>query len=436
MKEQKETKLRLERLELSNRPTLYISSKLRRQIDYLHSKVNKNEWSGELITREEGTVNDLDSWKIFAEDIFLVDVGSPGYTSYEVDKAGFKAADIVQLYETYPTILEGELKNHHIHTHHNMSAFFSGTDWENLEERARVSNYFLMLIVNFDGKYCAKVAMVCNVTGKGKTQLTIVNNADDYPSISLAEDKDKQVLVVMDCNIECEELVVDKEFEDRYIAVTKAIEEQKEADKKKGSTYYPPAKKQDTGDWRQSPLWGDGYDSYNAYDEYDPKTQTWKDTEKDVHKKTIDSHFKKETKIHNMTEKQWKKYNEEVWEKKSAYALINAVIDNSHSMDFQSPIPRLLKMDKMFKTKRDREEYLIVFSFSIRDFFESVFYPKTDDDDYIELLFVAIEALNQYKDCTLIQGIIDICSDEIGRYQDDDDDDMTKMIIGNYKTDV
>lgn len=110
----------LERLELSNKPTLIITEKLQKQIKWLHEKCGAVEWSGELITSEQGSINDLEDWKITAEEIYLTDIGTSGFTGYEVDKGGFKAVDIIELYEAYPGLLEGTQKNHHIHTHHNM----------------------------------------------------------------------------------------------------------------------------------------------------------------------------------------------------------------------------------------------------------------------------------------------------------------------------
>ena len=50
-----------------------------------------------------------------------------------------------------------------------MGVFFSGTDWSQLNDRALVSNYFMMLIVNSKGDMIAKVAFKAKVTGdRGK----------------------------------------------------------------------------------------------------------------------------------------------------------------------------------------------------------------------------------------------------------------------------
>src|SRR6185312_9358256 len=122
----------LERLCLSNKPKVIITPELKDQIDFLHNMVGSKEWSGELITREEGVITDLDNWTITCENIYLADIGSGAFTGYEVDKGGFKAVDIIEMYDEYPDLLEGKVKNQHIHTHHSMQTFFSGTDWSQL----------------------------------------------------------------------------------------------------------------------------------------------------------------------------------------------------------------------------------------------------------------------------------------------------------------
>ncbi len=166
----------------------------------------------------------MDEWVITADNIFLVDVGSPGYTAYEVDKGGFKAPDIVKMFEAFPGLEDGTLKNHHIHTHHGMSAFFSGTDESQLNDRSQVANYFLMLIVNFSGAWVARVAFVGKTKQLqkshiiehlelGEKTIAFSNNEDGYDEL-LVEDgnvvdtddtkeeiKEKEYLFTMECNI-------------------------------------------------------------------------------------------------------------------------------------------------------------------------------------------------------------------------------------------
>jgi hypothetical protein len=49
-----------------------------------------------------------------------------------------------------------------------MNTFFSGTDTKELEDNAANYNYYVSLIVNFDGKYCCKIAI------PGKRKMTSV----------------------------------------------------------------------------------------------------------------------------------------------------------------------------------------------------------------------------------------------------------------------
>lgn len=184
-----------------------------------------------MITSERGKITDLDNWTIVAEDIFLVDVGTGAYTEYEVDKGAFKAADIVQLYDEFPGLEDGSKKAHHCHTHHRLGAFMSGTDWSQMNDRALVSNYFMMLVVDSKPPYTwvAHVGWPVVIKQQRKTfsklelgnkTVSFVNNADGYPDMELAlteaeqklvgekaEDvvEEKKVLFVMECNVVKEE---------------------------------------------------------------------------------------------------------------------------------------------------------------------------------------------------------------------------------------
>jgi hypothetical protein len=56
----------------------------------------------------------------------------------------------------------------HIHSHHNMAAFFSGTDTNELRDGGKDTNHFVSLIVNNAGKY------VAGITRKIESTSTIV----------------------------------------------------------------------------------------------------------------------------------------------------------------------------------------------------------------------------------------------------------------------
>lgn len=364
---QNQIKKSLQKVELSNKPTVFITEKLKKQIAYLHSKCGSNEWSGELITSEVNTINDLDDWTIIAEDMFLTDIGTSAFTGYEVDKGGFKAADIIELYESYPDLLEGKKKNHHIHTHHNMDTFFSGTDWSQLEDRGCLSNYLLMLIVNNKGKAVAKVAFKAKQRGPSGVNLEFINNADNFEPIKLKGDSDQDVLVVMDCKIKWEvpDNEVDTSFEQRYAHIVKTIEEEKEKEKK---TYQPYI-------YGGSRSWEQGLT--NPF----PK-RSWEQGELGL---DIDPFPK--SKHHNsimsMTEKEWEKSNRSssvFMGRKEGFLLINQILDSKDFDNSTTPISALIKLGNTLKTKAKMEQWLHDFSYIFHEKFESNFIEGIDED--------------------------------------------------------
>lgn len=390
----------------------------------MHSKAGNTEWSGELITREEGTINDLDGWKIIGEEIFLVDIGAPGYTAYEVDKGGFKAADIVELYDAYPGLLDGTLKNHHIHTHHNMEAFFSGTDWQQLEDRGVISNYFLMLIVNFKKAYKAKVAFKAHMTGDVGRTIHFSNNADGYNSISLVDEKEKDTLVVMDCKIifPMQEEIIDEALAFRYAAVKKALAEEdaktpiyrsynygkypsinKEKREKFGKEWVN--KNQGELPFDQKAEDDDGRGWYNNDEGWERVDGIW------VEKKQI-----REKSIMSMTNKEFTIYENNnassKFDRRDGYALINAALDHSYSINVENPIRRLLAIAKTLKSNNSREEWVEMFILDLRDYFDMIFINK-NADDYAVLLELFLGEMTTHNQNILIKDIIEEIIEEI-----------------------
>lgn len=404
MVEQKQIKKPLEKLELSNKPVLVITEKLKRQIAYLHGKVGSNEWSGELLTREEGTIQDLDDWKIIAEDIFLADVGSPGSTSYEVDKGGFKSVDVAAMFDKFEGLLDGTLKNQHIHTHHSMDSFFSLTDWENLYDRAKVSNYVLMLVVNFAGKYCAKVAFMAKVKDTKESSIEFVNNVDNFEGMVIKNDSEKEILVVMDCAIQQEASETDTWFQERYESVTASIQE--ENNKKVKSTYKGGKSHQKTM-----------FPGHRSASDWD----TWEEPK----------YNKKQKRISDMTQREWEMNQKEeemekvknkpnMWETRHVFALLNCVLNQNSDMSFISPIPVLSDLERKFRDEKDRNEFLNIVSFTIKEKFDELFIPKNSDDHYLDMMIAVVDFLNAYKYNKLAEDIMEVCWSEIERFEEDD----------------
>lgn len=418
---------------------MIITKELKKKIDYLHSRVGAFEWSGELITREKGTIIDLDDWEITAEDMFLVDIGTAGGTEYEVNKGAFKSSDIIELYEKYPELEEGILKLQHIHTHHNMGCFFSGTDWENLEDRALVSNYFLMLIVNFAGVAIAKVAFKARVEGNRGTELHFSNNGDSYESLKLGGEKEKEVLVVMDCKVEIENTIeVDEEFVQRYEIVAKAIADDKttkeEERKKKYNGGYGGYGREVIGTQRELPFKGaveqwtsneywdsalpeNTYNPKSIYkDDYElnPKTQMWE---------------KKSKKISEMTEKEYERWEMDqeaervflqdqasqgaVFQEKDARAFLNSIIDSSYMMENYKDLQAyLLAENGKLKTIEETERWVDDWQDMLPEHFDVIF-QNGSIEQYGYLMDACVSYLDQYKHIRLVRGMLEALKDEI-----------------------
>lgn len=381
------------------------------------------EWSGELITREEGNITDLSDWKIIAEEIYLADIGTAGYTSYEVDKDGFKAVDIAEMYEKFPGLTEGTHKNHHIHSHHSMSAFFSGTDWEQLNDRALVSNYFLMLIVNFDGKYVAKLAFRAKKTGGRVTALELYNNIDAYPPITLRGESDPETLAVMDCKIVYPD-DIEEDFRERYESV-------KDATKSYSSTYgnyggyggyakgyapgygkeqtlFPvPAITPPTDAEEENEDWINSFNSW-ARNGWDYKNGVW-----------VEKEVTQERKISDMTDKEWNKTQQPdkkkmEWEIRHVKMVINFHILNQS--DPKDCIQELTKINKKMKNDLDRENWITEFGAELAANFDGIF-PDADQDEYIEFLEKMLIYLRPYQHVKLIRGMYKEVQEEVELYK-------------------
>ena len=395
----------LERLSLSNQPTVVITEKLKNQIDWLHEKCGATEWSGELITSEINTINDLDNWTITCEDIFLVDVGSAAYTSYEVDKAGFKSADIIELYDAYPGLLDGSKKAQHIHTHHNMQAFFSGTDWSQLEDRGVLSNYLLMLIVNFKGEYVAKVAFKAEKSGKDAVELNFANNLDGRAPLTLAGQSSKEVLVVMDCKIVFEkpEKLVEESFSTRYEAVKKAIADEK------AKTFTTPYKYPGYSgafpgirEWKQTELYGTGGDDGLWDDLVEPKGKA-----------------PSQKSIMQMTDKEWDDFNapSKITVRDAYFALSSYLTQTYDKSNYEPPMDLLIDMNKQLKKKDDLEEYLMEFgSNGFKAHCEGI-HLELSREDFLAILNHLHEYLMKYQYNRLIKEMLveiqDMIPDEL-----------------------
>ena len=106
------------------------------------------EWSGVLFYTVDGSFETKDI-HIKALDYFPMDIGTSSYTEFE------QSPDVVGYMIDNPGLLGSNMGL--IHSHNKMSAFFSGTDLNTLQEEGYHRNHFVSLIVNNEGEYTAAI---------------------------------------------------------------------------------------------------------------------------------------------------------------------------------------------------------------------------------------------------------------------------------------
>lgn len=175
-----------------------------------------------------GTIRDLSTVSFEVADILLMDKGDGASTSYEFDEdvANF----IMDKCEADPRWLS--VKIGHIHSHHSMSVFFSGTDMDELKDNCANHNFYLSLIVNNYGEMIAK--LVYKVTPCAYTASD--ENGEEYEIGALGNEK--SLMFSYDCQIETpfqQEDLFDDFFNKRLVQIIK------KADEKPKKVYQAPA---------------------------------------------------------------------------------------------------------------------------------------------------------------------------------------------------
>lgn len=126
---------------------LIITPELEEKIRFLCARFPNNEYSGVLFYDYTGRFED-NSLVLIAKDFCLMDYGSATYTEFD------KSAEICNY------MIEHDLlgcQQGLMHSHDQMSTFFSGTDLGTLQEEGSDMNNFLSLIVNNAGQYTAAI---------------------------------------------------------------------------------------------------------------------------------------------------------------------------------------------------------------------------------------------------------------------------------------
>lgn len=127
---------------------LIIPAEVERKIRFACQKVWSTEWSGTLFFTHEGSFENNDL-VIRCVDIYIMDIGTQAYTEFDMNP------DVISYMCENPELLDCQMGL--IHSHNNMSTFFSGTDTATLKEEGRDRNNFVSLIVNNAGSYTSAI---------------------------------------------------------------------------------------------------------------------------------------------------------------------------------------------------------------------------------------------------------------------------------------
>lgn len=162
-----------------NKGKLIISQDFENQIRFLCKNINTVEWSGVLYHTSEGDFEKPSEFICRPEHILLMDKGTSGYTEYD-----FSSPLFMDGLHDKPELMD--MTAGHIHSHHSMQSFFSGTDQDELAENALNYNYYLSLIVNNSGQYVARVAWPGEIEGR---KISFVNKKGETVSFSTPLEK-------------------------------------------------------------------------------------------------------------------------------------------------------------------------------------------------------------------------------------------------------
>lgn len=159
------TNNKLTEIQIDKKPKIHIPLEVSNKIIYLNSIMGNIEWSGILFFDIEDTF--AQGLNIKVKDILLLDIGNSAYTNYEFTS------------EIPSYMCEHQLTQcfiGHIHSHHTMSTFFSGTDLNTLEKEGLDTVHFVSVIVNNDGKYNGAIT----TKSKIKTKISQEKNINYY----------------------------------------------------------------------------------------------------------------------------------------------------------------------------------------------------------------------------------------------------------------
>lgn len=355
---------------------LIVTDKLKRQIDYFHSKIGSTEWSGILLYKvTKGSLSNPDNLVISAECMYLMDIGTSAYTEYDFN------SDVVDMYERIPEAMN-TLKIGQIHTHHNMNAFFSATDTGELKDNASNHNYYLSLIVNMAGPYKAKIGFITEIEETIKYKY----KNDKGNRVSNKKTNTIETLCTIDLDVEVADVIeVDDLSRDRYQEIIKKKEEERRNKCK----------------WKSS--WGDWYGREKSYDYH--HNSKYPATQKESFKDNAYDIQTTQTKMDLFSSKEFNDTPSHPLNKATCREFIKIVFDIE---SLNLPLDSLIKN---LESKAKDEEYKEYLLDTISEGFEKTanhYFGITSAFTFDKLATICFEILtDEFKDFNIVNEFID-----------------------------
>lgn len=207
--------------------TIQIPNEVEDKIRILCNEIHNVEWSGVLFYTVEGSFEN--NLKIVCKDILLMDIGNSTYTEWNMN------SDVVAYITEYPELLQPNVYQGLVHSHNNMSTFFSSTDTKTLQEEGSDLNHFVSLIVNNEGTYTAAITRKVSLNQDIQESVEYNSWGNSNKSEGKTYTRKKTIIEYFYLNVEiCKNQEEKKKLKDR-------IEEIKEikANKKPVFTEFP-----------------------------------------------------------------------------------------------------------------------------------------------------------------------------------------------------
>lgn len=200
---------------LVDKAKVIVTEEFMKKVQFLCKQCPEKEWSGSLIYKVDGTIEDPQNMIVTPIDIFLMDIGSKAYTEYDTDKA---VVDFM-MKNNYLDYNQGK-----IHSHNSFGVFHSGTDIKDLEDNSDKFNYYASMIVNNAMDMEMKISFIAKIETEEIPYFAINEQGDKY-QLNLKETLHYQQLFIVDTEIQKAEV----EFEEDNIFVKRFYDVLKQA---------------------------------------------------------------------------------------------------------------------------------------------------------------------------------------------------------------